>query len=349
MTARVLDGNAVARAIREEVAPGVAAFTATAGRPPGLGIVLVGDDPASHVYVRNKIRAGMEAGMFVDLQQLPATATLDDVLGAWAGLGYYSRARNLHACARAVVERHGGRFPPDEAALRTLPGIGAYTAAAITAIAFGRRAVVVDGNVERIITRYHTIDTPPPAARAAIRAAADRLTPRHRPGDFAQAMMDLGATICTPRSPACPRCPLAEGCAGRLSGDPARWPVKARKPAKPERRGLAFVVHDATGRLLARTRAEKGLLGGMTEVPGSAWADAPPPDPETVAPLVARWRSCGGITHVFTHFRLELTVMTAVVPAGTFPPDGMRWLDPDAVAGAALPNVMRKVLARATG
>ena len=278
-----------------------------------------------------------------------AAAPLDDVLGAWAGLGYYSRARNLHACARAVVERHGGRFPPDEAALRTLPGIGAYTAAAITAIAFGRRAVVVDGNVERIITRYHTIDTPPPAARAAIRAAADRLTPRHRPGDFAQAMMDLGATICTPRSPACPRCPLAEGCAGRLSGDPARWPVKARKPAKPERRGLAFVVHDATGRLLARTRAEKGLLGGMTEVPGSAWADAPPPDPETVAPLVARWRSCGGITHVFTHFRLELTVMTAVVPAGTFPPDGMRWLDPDAVAGAALPNVMRKVLARATG
>lgn len=277
-----------------------------------------------------------------------AAADRQAVLSAWAGLGYYSRARNLHACAGRVVEDHGGLFPSDEAALRKLPGVGPYTAAAIAAIAYGRRAVVVDGNVERVVSRLRAIVEPLPAAKPMIRAAADRITPATRPGDFAQAMMDLGATICTPRKPACALCPLAAMCRAHAEGIAADLPRKAAKPDKPVRRGAAFVARDGNGRLLVRTRPDKGLLGGMTEVPGSDWeVEGPLPERPHDAPLPADWRPAGTVGHVFTHFRLELAVFAAAVPAGTAAPPGMVWLDGAGIAGAALPNVMRKVLARA--
>lgn len=277
-----------------------------------------------------------------------AAAEREAVLAAWAGLGYYSRARNLHLCAETVVTRFGGEFPAEEAELLLLPGIGPYTAAAISAIAFGRRAVVIDGNVERVVARYAAIDTPLPAARPLIRRAADQQTPDSRPGDYAQAMMDLGATVCTPRNPACGFCPLSDGCQARARGIAAGLPVKPAKLAKPVRRGLAFVVRDPEGRLLVRTRADKGLLGGMTEVPGSDWAETPPP-PASAAPLVAEWQDMGSITHIFTHFRLELQVFAATLARRAAAPEGMRWIDADAIADAALPNLMRKVLARAGG
>lgn len=277
-----------------------------------------------------------------------AAADRQEVLSAWAGLGYYSRARNLHACAGVVARDHGGHFPPDEADLLALPGIGPYTAAAIAAIAFGRRAVVVDGNVERVIARYFAITAPLPASKPAIRAATDGITPAHRPGDFAQAMMDLGATLCTPRKPVCALCPLMEGCRARALGIAADLPAKAPKPDKPVRRGAAFVVVDGAGHLLTRVRPDKGLLGGMTEVPGSDWTpDAPLPDQPQGAPLAAQWRNAGTISHVFTHFRLELAVFCAIVAAHTPPPPGMIWLEREKAPGAAFPNVMKKVLARA--
>ena len=276
-----------------------------------------------------------------------ARAPLEDVLKAWAGLGYYSRARNLHACARRVVEDFGGRFPDSEAQLRTLPGIGAYTSAAIAAIAFGRRAVVVDANVERVVARYAAIRTPLPAAKPEIHAATSVLTPEKRAGDFAQAMMDLGATICTPRRPSCILCPLSAGGLARIAGIAEELPAKVAKPVRPVRRGAAFVVRDGAGRLLVRRRAEKGLLGGMTEVPGTDWVqDAAAPDVPSGAPFPANWSNAGEIAHVFTHFRLELAVFSAEI-ASTAPPEGMRWIEPAEIAGAAFPTVFRKVLARA--
>ena len=277
-----------------------------------------------------------------------AAADRQTVLSAWAGLGYYSRARNLLSCAEAVVARHGGVFPAEEAALLKLPGIGAYTAAAIAAIAFGRRAVVVDGNVERVVARYRAITAPLPGAKAAIRAAADALTPAVRPGDYAQAMMDLGATLCTPRKPACALCPLMEGCRARALGIAADLPARAPRPVKPVRRGAAFVVVDAKGRLLVRTRPDTGLLGGMTEVPGSDWiVDAPLPQAPDGAPLPAHWQDKGAIAHVFTHFRLELGVFRADLPGQTPAPPGLVWLERTKTAEAAFPTVMRKVLSRA--
>ncbi|MCA0424116.1 MAG: A/G-specific adenine glycosylase, partial [Proteobacteria bacterium] len=249
-----------------------------------------------------------------------AAAEPDAVLGAWAGLGYYARARNLIACAAKIAQEHGGRFPDTEADLLTLPGIGAYTAAAITAIAFGHRSVVVDGNVERVVARYCAITEPLPGAKGAIRTAADHLTPDLRPGDYAQAMMDLGATVCTPRAPACGRCPLSAGCAARKQGIAADLPRKAAKSGRPIRRGAAFVLRDGEGRLLVRRRPAKGLLGGMLEVPGTDWiADMPLPTGPIAAPLSAQWREAGSITHVFTHFTLELRVFAAKVPSGTIP------------------------------
>lgn len=277
-----------------------------------------------------------------------ALAPTDDVMAAWAGLGYYSRARNLLACARQVVADHGGRFPADEQELRGLPGIGAYTSAAIVAIAFGKRAVVVDGNVERVIARYFAIEAPLPGAKPTIRGGADRLTPKHRPGDFAQALMDLGATICTPKKPACALCPLMDGCAARHRGIAEGLPAKPPKSARPVQRGAAFVIRDGAGRLLVRTRQEKGLLGGMTEVPGTPWVvDAPPATAAAGAPLPGNYTFSGSITHIFTHIALELAVFTAIVPHGTPAADGMRWLAATDIATAAFPTVMRKVLARA--
>ena len=278
-----------------------------------------------------------------------ASATLEEVLKLWAGLGYYARARNLHACARTIVGRHGGEFPDREEALRALPGIGAYTAAAIAAIAFDRAATPVDGNIERVIARLFAIEARLPAAKPEIRARAESLTPARRAGDFAQAMMDLGATLCSPKTPACALCPFDEACAARARGDAETFPRKGPKANGALRRGAAFVAMRTDGALLVRTRAPKGLLGGMTEVPTTAWTpDFDLTNALTAAPLRTKWlRLPGAVTHTFTHFPLELTVYTARVPARTKAPRGARWIAQADIAGAALPNVMRKVIAYA--
>ncbi len=226
------------------------------------------------------------------------------VMAAWAGLGYYARARNLIACAKAVAAS-GGQFPLTEAGLRALPGVGAYTAAAIAAIAFGERAAVVDANVERVIARLYAIETPLPQARGAIRARVDGLTPAARPGDFAQAMMDLGATVCTPRGPRCVLCPLAGHCAGRRLGAD-QFPVKPARPAKPQRRGQAFwIVQDAQVWLVRR--AGKGLLGGMRGLPDDGWSARC--DGSAIPPMNGPWAPAGMVRHSFTHFDLDLQLM----------------------------------------
>ncbi len=276
-----------------------------------------------------------------------ASASSDDIMKMWAGLGYYSRARNLHACAKVVVARFGGQFPADEASLLTLPGVGDYTAAAISSIAFGRRAVVIDGNVERVIARLHKVETAMPEARKPIWKLADSITPQERPGDFAQAMMDLGATVCTPRNPSCGICPFLGMCQAQRHGAPETLPRKRPKPPKATRYGAAFVAVRADGALLVRTRPPKGLLGGMTEVPGTDWMPVRMDfDPLVSAPLPRPWtRQSETVRHVFTHFPLELTVFTAKVPAGTAAPLNMRWISANAIAGEAFPTLFRKVLA----
>jgi A/G-specific adenine glycosylase len=282
-----------------------------------------------------------------------AQAPLDDVLRAWAGLGYYARARNLHACAQVVAERHGGRFPDTEAALAELPGIGPYTAAAIAAIAFDARATPVDGNIERVVARLFAVEDELPAAKPVIRRLAAVLTPDRRAGDFAQAMMDLGATLCTPKKPACALCPWREPCVAHARGDAETFPRKAAKRAVKLRRGAAFVVVRADDHILVRTRPASGLLGGMTEVPGSAWThDFEAEGARAAAPRLAgaRWRRVPGVvTHVFTHFPLELTVHATRVGAAAKAPRGMRWIALATLAEEALPNVMRKVISHALG
>jgi A/G-specific adenine glycosylase len=276
-------------------------------------------------------------------------ASLDDVLRMWAGLGYYSRARNLHACAVAVLNKHGGVFPDTEDGLRALPGIGPYTAAAIAAIAFDRRTMPVDGNIERVVSRLHAVEEPLPQAKPLIKELAANLLGPSRSGDSAQALMDLGATICTPKKPACSLCPINDDCAARGRGDQETFPRKAPKKSGTLRRGAAFVVTRG-GELLVRSRPEKGLLGGMTEVPGSEWL-AGQQDKAALAQApelkgVSRWhRKAGVVTHVFTHFPLELVVYTANVPSRTRAPDGMRWVPIATLDGEAFPNVMRKVIA----
>lgn len=280
-----------------------------------------------------------------------ADAKLDDVLRGWAGLGYYARARNLHACACAVMERHGGTFPDNVETLRTLPGIGDYTAAAIAAIAFDRPAVPVDGNIERVVSRLYAVEEQFPAAKSAIRRLAASLMPLRRTGDFAQALMDLGATICSPKRPACPLCPWSRTCAAYARGDQEAFPRKAPKREGKLRRGAAFVAIRGGMDVLLRQRPEKGLLGSMTEVPGSEWTDDF--DVEQAlqsAPRLprARWkRRPGVVRHVFTHFPLELTVFVAQLPDTTPAPKGARWTKTEDLAHEALPNVMRKVLAHA--
>jgi len=281
-----------------------------------------------------------------------AAAKLTDVLKLWAGLGYYARARNLHACAKLVSERHGGRLPADERALRALPGIGAYTAAAIAAIAFDARATPVDGNIERVIARLYAVEDELPRAKSTIRELAAALTPAQRPGDFAQALMDLGATICTPKKPACALCPWTDTCMARRRDDAEAFPHKAPKVAGKLRRGAAFVIV-RDGHVLVRTRPAKGLLGGMTEVPTSVWAsDLAPSRALDDAPILAgaklTWRRVPGVVrHVFTHFPLELTVHTATVAGRAVLPAEARWVPRSDLANEALPNVMRKVLAHA--
>ncbi|MGF6427019.1 A/G-specific adenine glycosylase [Bradyrhizobium elkanii] len=276
-------------------------------------------------------------------------ASLDDVLRMWAGLGYYSRARNLHACAVAVMGDHSEVFPDTEDGLRALPGIGPYTAAAIAAIAFDRRTMPVDGNIERVVSRLYAIEEALPQAKPLIKEMAATLLGPSRAGDSAQALMDLGATICTPKKPACALCPLNDDCAARTRGDQETFPRKAPKKSGILRRGAAFVVTRG-GELLVRSRAAKGLLGGMTEVPGSQWlagqedAAALAQAPELKG--VTRWRRTAGVvSHVFTHFPLELVVYTASVPPRSRAPDGMRWVPVATLDGEAFPNVMRKVVA----
>lgn len=272
-----------------------------------------------------------------------AAAETEDLMKAWAGLGYYSRARNLKKCADAVVTQHGGRFPDSEAGLLSLPGIGPYTAAAIASIAFNLPAAVVDGNVERVVTRFRAIETPLPLAKTEVRDFIGSVLPCDRPGDFAQATMDLGATICTPRRPACVLCPVREGCEGRLAGDPERFPIKAPKAAKPKRVGAAFVAVRRDGAVLMRKRPDKGLLGGMTEVPGTLWTSRI--DGSTgieAAPFRANWKAKGSINHVFTHFELQLSVFLAFVDAP--PPIGHWWSPRSEIHSEALPTVMKKVI-----
>jgi A/G-specific adenine glycosylase len=285
-----------------------------------------------------------------------ARASLDDVLRMWAGLGYYSRARNLYACAVAVTRDHGGEFPDTEEGLRALPGIGPYTASAIAAIAFDRKTMPVDGNIERVVSRLFAVEDVLPQAKPKMQQLATTLLgpsragdEKSRAGDSAQALMDLGASICTPKKPACALCPLNDGCAARGRRDQETFPRKAPKKTGALRRGVAFVV-TRSDELLVRTRPEKGLLGGMTEVPGSDWLVAPNDQAALKqAPClkgIARWhRKAGVVTHVFTHFPLELVVYTAKAPARTRPPAGMRWVPIATLADEAFPNLMRKVIA----
>jgi A/G-specific adenine glycosylase len=298
-------------------------------------------------------------------------ASLDDVLRMWAGLGYYSRARNLHACAVAVRRDHGGAFPETEEALRALPGIGPYTASAIAAIAFGQRTMPVDGNIERVVSRLFAVEEPLPQAKPLIQQMAMTLLSngdtgsragdaqsragdeKSRAGDSAQALMDLGSSICTPKKPACALCPLNDDCVARARGDQETFPRKAPKKTGALRRGAAFVVTRGD-ELLVRSRPEKGLLGGMTEVPTSPWLDAQDDKAAlTQAPAlkgITRWhRKAGVVTHVFTHFPLELVIYTAVVAARTRAPEGMRWVPIATLKDEALPNVMRKVIAHGLG
>ncbi|MFV0411587.1 MAG: A/G-specific adenine glycosylase [Paracoccus sp. (in: a-proteobacteria)] len=268
-----------------------------------------------------------------------ALAAADDaqVMAEWAGLGYYARARNLLACARQVAAMGG--FPSTRAGLQALPGIGPYTSAAIAAIAYQQPETVVDGNVERVVARLYAVNTPLPAAKPKLTALAERLTPTARPGDFAQAMMDLGATICTPRSPSCTLCPLSDFCAAHAAGIAADLPRKNPKPAKPTRQGVAWVAlgEDA---ILLEQRPPRGLLGGVLAFPSSGWdgSDLPPP-------LEADWQSLGIVTHIFTHFALELEVMLARPPAETAPLCG-NWHPRGAFSPRDLPGLMRKVWKR---
>ena len=282
-----------------------------------------------------------------DIEAL-AAAPLDDVLGAWAGLGYYARARNLHRCARAIVAEHGGRFPDTEEGLLALPGVGRYTAAAVAAIAFGRRAVVVDGNIERVMARLFAISSALPKAKPEFYEAADRLTPEQRAGDYAQAVMDLGATICVPRSPKCLLCPWNDACVAYAAGNPERYPVKTPKAERSTRRGVAFVLmrDDA---VWLRRRPDDGLLGGMLEAPSTPWREVAwkPKEARAHVPAAAQWTPLPMIVeHGFSHFAIEFTVWIARASArqsGLDEKEGA-WCRVADFDRLALPTMTRKVL-----
>ena len=272
-----------------------------------------------------------------------AAAPLDDVLKAWAGLGYYARARNLHKCAKTVVAEFGSMFPDDVEQLLKLPGIGPYTAGAISAIAFDKPFAAVDGNVERVISRLDAIETPLPESKPQIKTRAQSLMSNHRAGDFVQALMDLGATICTPKSPNCLICPWMEDCKGRKLGIAVTLPRKLKKQAIPTRQGHAYFARNTKGEVMLRRRAEKGLLGGMTEVPGSDWAQV---QPDMQPPISAQWKKRPGIVeHTFTHFHLEVTVWVAENVEAALPDVSYRWVPLSEVDVEALPTVMRKIIA----
>ncbi|MEP3344934.1 MAG: A/G-specific adenine glycosylase [Litoreibacter sp.] len=266
-----------------------------------------------------------------------AAADDADVMAAWAGLGYYARARNLLKCARVVAHEFGGNFPTDRDGLQALPGIGPYTSAAISSIAYDLPETVLDGNVERVMARLHEITTPLPTAKPKLMALAEVLTPSKRAGDYAQAVMDLGATICTPKNPACGICPWRDPCVGRKAGSAAELPRKLPKKPKPTRRGVAYVVRNSNGDWLLETRSEKGLLGGMLGWPGSEWGDNPAPAP----PVHATWEREGmEVRHTFTHFHLILEVMTTTIDSE---PNTGNYIPHHAFKPSALPTVMRKV------
>lgn len=271
-----------------------------------------------------------------------AQAEAAEVMQAWAGLGYYSRARNLHACAKIVSCERAGLFPETEEELLRLPGIGPYTAAAIAAIAFGRHTIAVDGNVERVMVRLLSLDVP----KTQIKAKAMELVPKERPGDFTQAVMDLGATICAPRGPACGLCPLQADCLGHARGSAESLPRKEPRQSRPLRKGAAFFIRRADGAILVRTRESRGLLGGMTELPGTPWDTRY--DPELApgqAPLAASFVRLGeGVRHVFTHFALRLDIFVGEVARDQRAPPGYRFVTPAGLAREAFPSVMRKVI-----
>ncbi len=275
-----------------------------------------------------------------------AAAEDADVMAAWAGLGYYARARNLLKCARLVAGAYGGRFPDEEATLLTLPGVGPYTAAAVAAIAFDRPAVVMDGNVERVMARLFAVETPLPTAKPELKALAAQETPNGRPGCYAQAVMDLGATICTPTSPACGICPLMADCAARTKGIAADLPRKLPKKPKPTRFGIAYLVQRRDGAWLLETRPEKGLLGGMLGWPGSDWVEGAVGD---APPLTADWVDPGlEVRHTFTHFHLRLALRLTVVEADAQPERGC-FIPRADFHPADLPTVMRKAFDLAQG
>ena len=277
--------------------------------------------------------------------QALAAAQDGEVMGEWAGLGYYARARNLLKCARVVAHDLGGRFPETREGLQALPGIGPYTAAAIAAIAYDTPETVVDGNVERVMARLFAIQTPLPAAKPELRAAAERLTPQERAGDYAQAVMDLGATICIPRRPACGLCPWTGGCAAHAQGIAAELPQRTAKAPKPTRHGIAYVGRRADGAWLIERRPDKGLLGGMLGWPGSDWNDAPEPAP----PVAARWlRLDAEARHTFTHFHLHLAIEVADLPISAASHLG-HFLPAAEFRPGDLPTVMRKVFDLARG
>jgi len=281
--------------------------------------------------------------LWPDIQSL-ADAPEDDVLAAWAGLGYYARARNLVKCARHVACEFNGKFPRTCHDLERLPGIGPYTSAAIAAIAFDLPETVVDGNVERVMARYFAITQPLPEAKPTLREAAKSLTPRTRPGDYAQAVMDLGAGVCTPRNPICDQCPLSQSCQALAQGIASDLPARRPKPKKPVRHGIVYVARRADGAILLEKRADKGLLGGMLAFPTSDWGDCPDEAP----PLKANWLSLNEqVKHTFTHFHLTLTVEIAVVPNGPKPPRGF-FVPAADFSPSTLPTLMRKVHALAT-
>ncbi len=265
-----------------------------------------------------------------------AAAEDADVMAEWAGLGYYARARNLLKGARAVVDAHGGVFPPTRDSLLTLPGVGPYTASAVAAIAYDEAATVVDGNVERVMSRLHLVETPLPTAKPELTALAATLTPALRPGDYAQAVMDLGATVCTPRNPACGICPLSHACLARDAGVQATLPRKVAKPEKPTRQGQVWVAIRADGAVLVEDRPSKGLLGGMLGFPGDAWDNTGGP-----APLDGPWQQVGAVRHTFTHFHLELAVLSLPVPQGANPERG-RFIPAESFRPDDLPTLMRK-------
>ncbi|MEK6637065.1 MAG: A/G-specific adenine glycosylase [Pseudomonadota bacterium] len=312
--------------------------------PPGYALPL--DDPdwpyrvwLSEVMLQQTTVAAVTPYFERFTTRWPSVAALaaaDDaeVMSAWAGLGYYARARNLLACARAVAAG-SGHFPEDEVGLRALPGIGTYTAAAISAFAFGKRAVVVDGNIERVIARLFAIETPMPAARAEIYEAMDALTPDNAAGDFAQGLMDLARSLCTPRNPRCMLCPVMESCAGRDA--PQTYPVKAPKTKRPERAGTAWWIQ-CDGEVLLVRRPESGLLGGMRALPSGEWSDAPAITP----PFAGDWQSLGTVPHIFTHFRLTLNIQGIRLKRGCKPQLDGEWWNVARLDDAGLPSLFAK-------